>query len=264
MLVNEMSSTVTLEMEASVATLRIDDVSRANALAEDTARGLIAGFERAAADGGQCVILTGSGRFFCAGGDLNVIREWSDWEPLERREYLERGPHAIGRALRASGMASVAAVNGAASGAGMDLALLCDVRVASPEARFCEAYINIGVVPGDGGAWLLPRMIGLGRAMDLLLSGRTLPAQEALDWGIVTELVEGEQLLPRAREIAERLASRPPVARRLTREIVLEAGGQTWEEHLHHISLLMASVAGSAEHREALKPVLARIMEGRP
>lgn len=255
-----MSSTVTLEADGSVATLRIDDPAHANALTAETSHGLIAGFEEAAAAGARCVVLTGSDRFFCAGGDLTVLREWTDWEPLARRRYLQEGPHAIARALRDSGLASVAAVNGAASGAGMDLALLCDIRIAAPEATFCEAYVNVGVVPGDGGAWLLPRVVGLGRAMDLLLTGRTLLVDQALDWGVVTEVVEDDGLLARARKIGERLASRPPSARRLTRELALEAGGQTWEEHLHHASLVMASVAGSDEHREALGSVLARVM----
>lgn len=246
---------VSLDIDSTVATLRIDDPAHANALTAETVRGLLDGLEQAHAAGARCVILTGSGRFFCAGGDLRVLRVWSDWEPLQRREYLETGPHAVGRALRESGMASVAAVNGAASGAGMDLALSCDVRVAATDARFCEAYVNVGVVPGDGGAWLLPRLIGMGRAMELLLTGRELDASEALAWGVVTALVDPGDLLGRACEVAARLASRPPLARRLTRDLVLAAQGQTWEEHLEHVALLMASVAGGDEHRQTLDAI---------
>ena len=125
---------------------------------------------------------------------------WHEWSSLERRSYLDTGPHELGRVLFESRFATVAAVNGAAFGAGLDVALLCDVRLASRSARFSPAYVNVGVIPGDGGAWLLPRIVGHGRAMDLLLSGRALDARDALTWGLVSEVCEPDALVDRATE----------------------------------------------------------------
>lgn len=255
-------SPVAVEMHGGIAVIIIDDQHNGNALTGSTTAGLIDGLSEAGKAGATAVVLTGSEGMFCAGGDLRVLEEWSGWEPLRRRDYLARGPHAIARAIDDSGLASVAAVNGYAGGAGMDLAMVCDIRLASPRARFCEAYVNIGVVPGDGGAWLLPRIVGMGRAMDLLLTGRTIAADEALAWGLVTEVVGADQLLSRAIETAERLGSRSPTARSLTRELVLGSGAETWGEHLERVGFVMAAVAGGDEHRQAVE-VTSRQVLGR-
>jgi enoyl-CoA hydratase/carnithine racemase len=247
---------VTRERRGEISVVTLDDPRTANALTAETVDRLLEELAGAAEDGTRCVVLTGSGTAFCAGGDAGLLSRWHEWEPLERKRYLERGPHAVGKALREGGFASVAAVNGAAYGAGMDIALSCDVRVASPGARFCEAYVRVGVIPGDGGAWLLPRVIGLGRALELLLTGREIDAEQALAWGVVTHLAEAEALLETALEVAGRLASVPPTAQRLTRELVWGAAAESWPEHLETIGSLMAIVGGSAEHRDALQRVM--------
>jgi enoyl-CoA hydratase/carnithine racemase len=244
--------TVHRQRTGDISVITLDEPTTSNALTPETVEGLLDALATAAGDGTRCVVLTGTGNAFCAGGDTRMLSSWHDWEPLERKRYLENGPHACGHALRDGGFATVAAVNGAAYGAGMDIALSCDVRVASPLARFCQAYVNVGVIPGDGGAWLLPRMIGHGRALELLLTGREVDAEEALVLGIVTHLVEPERLLEEAAALAERLASRPATAQRLTRELVYAGASQSWAEHLEAIGLWMAVVGGSREHRDAL------------
>jgi enoyl-CoA hydratase/carnithine racemase len=235
-----------------ISVITLDDPASANALTPGTVDALLRVLATERADGTRCVVLTGTGSAFCAGGDTGTLASWQDWEPLERARYLESGPHALGRSLREGRFATVAAVNGAAYGAGMDIALSCDVRTASRHARFCQAYVNVGVIPGDGGAWLLPRMIGHGRALELLLTGREVDADEALAWGIVTHLSEPEHLLEDAIAVARTLASRPPTAQRVTRDLVYAGASQSWPEHLEAIALWMAAVGGSREHRDAL------------
>jgi enoyl-CoA hydratase/carnithine racemase len=244
--------TVRVDFREAVAVVTINDLDTANALTAETVDGLLGAFETVRAEQARCVVLTGSGRAFCSGGDLDTLKRWQEWEPPERKRYLETRPHEVGRALREGGLATVAAVNGAAYGAGMDLALSCDVRVATPSARFCQAYVNVGLVPGDGGAWLLPRVVGYGRALELLLTGRPVEAPETLDWGIVTHLVDPTELLDTALEIGDRLASRPAGAQQLTRELVFAGATQSWDEHLAAVSNLMAVVGGSSEHVAAL------------
>jgi enoyl-CoA hydratase/carnithine racemase len=251
------SATVHRERTGAVSVITLDDPGSANALTPNTIGALLGALADERADGTRCVVLTGRGSAFCAGGDASMLSTWQDWEPLERANYLESGPHALGSALRDGGFATVAAVNGAAYGAGMDIALACDVRIASRQARFCQAYVNVGVIPGDGGAWLLPRMIGHGRALELLLTGAEVDADEALEWGIVTHLSEPDRLLDDAMELAQTLASRPPTAQRMTRDLVFAAVTQSWPEHLEAIRLLMAAVGGSREHREAFASVTA-------
>jgi enoyl-CoA hydratase/carnithine racemase len=238
-----------------VVVVTLDDPATANALTPETIDGLLAALESASTEGARCVVLTGAEGAFCSGGDLGTLRGWHDWDPPERKRYLETRPHEVGRALREGGFATVAAVNGTAYGAGMDIALSCDVRVAGRAARFCQAYVNVGLVPGDGGAWLLPRIIGQGRALDLLLTGRPVGAEEALEWGIVTRVVDDDDLLESALRIAERLASRPALAQRFTRELVYAGATQSWADHLDAVSTLMAMVGGSAAHVKALAAV---------
>jgi enoyl-CoA hydratase/carnithine racemase len=247
---------VTRERRGDISVVTLDDPSTANALTAATVERLLEELAGAAQDGTRCVVLTGSGTAFCAGGDVGVLSSWHDWEPLERKRYLEDGPHAVGRALREGGFATVAAVNGAAYGAGMDIALSCDVRVAGPSARFCEAYVKVGVIPGDGGAWLLPRVVGQGRALELLLTGREVDAEQALAWGIVTHLAGPHDLFETALELAGQLASVPPTAQRLTRELVYGAAAQSWPEHLEAIGSWMAIMGGSSEHQDALRTVM--------
>ncbi len=246
------------DVTGDVAVVTIDEPDTANALTASTLKGLTRELEASADEEIGAVVLTGTGEAFCSGGDVETLGTWHEWESLERQQYLETGPHALSRLLLESKFATVAAVNGAAYGAGMDVALLCDVRIAAASARFCAAYVNVGVIPGDGGAWLLPRMIGHGRAMDLLLSGRVLEAQEALSWGVVTEVCERDELLGRAMKLAERLASRPPTARHTIRQLVFTGAAQSWNEHLETVAAQMALFGDSREHREALEKLWAR------
>ncbi len=252
---------VSRDVTGAVAVVTIDEPDKGNSLTEATLEGLHRELEASAAEGLEAIVLTGSGSIFCSGGDMAALTSWHEWESHERRAYLEAGPHELGRMMFESSFATVAAVNGAAYGAGMDVALLCDVRLASSAARFSPAYVNVGLVPGDGGAWLLPRIAGQGRALELLLSGRVLGAAEALEWGVVTEVCEADALVGRAIEVAEHLASRPTTARHLIRKLVFAGASQSWPEHLEAVAGEMAVLGGTEEHREAISKVWARKRE---
>ena len=158
----------------------------------------------------RVMILTGSGKVFSAGADLVALKDYLDNELATRQEpFNARVLYPVTQKIVASRIPIIAAVNGAATAGGLDLALACDLRVASTAARFGETYVKVGLAPGNGGAWFLPRLVGSGRAAELALTGDLITAAEALEIGLVNRVVEREALLPTALSIAERIAANP-------------------------------------------------------
>jgi enoyl-CoA hydratase/carnithine racemase len=247
---------VTTEVHDGVAVLTLDD-GRANALDRDGCGRLVDAIEDAGSRA-EALVLTGARSIFSAGGDLALLQEWHTWEPPQRSAEVAEGPHAVTRALLDAPVPTVAAVNGAAVGAGLDLALVCDLRVAATTASFCEAYVHVGVIPGDGGAWLLPRHIGMGAALDLLLTGRTVDVQEARTLGIVGRVCEPERLLDEARALARTLADRPRQAVVAIRRAVYDGAAESFDAHLRSAARLMGALGGTAEHRAAVDRIAAR------
>jgi 2-(1,2-epoxy-1,2-dihydrophenyl)acetyl-CoA isomerase len=174
----------------------------------------------------RVVIVTGSGRGFCAGADVargeGPLRGLQSRErtPVENRNFLRDGVQRIPRLVSLMEKPYIAAVNGAAVGAGMDMASMCDIRFASEQARFGMTYVRMGIIPGDGGAYYLPRIIGTARALDLIWTGRIMDAQEALAMGYVSAVVPADQLLEYAREYATKLAKGPAVSIQLAKRLV--------------------------------------------
>jgi 2-(1,2-epoxy-1,2-dihydrophenyl)acetyl-CoA isomerase len=165
----------------------------------------------------RVVIVTGSGRGFCSGADVrgggpigNLMDR--DRTLVENRNFLRDSVQRIPRLVSLLEKPYIAAVNGAAVGAGMDMASMCDIRFASDSARFGMTYIRMGIIPGDGGAYYLPRIVGMARALDLIWSGRIFDASEALDLGYVSEVVAADKLMEHTRDYAIKLASGPAVA----------------------------------------------------
>ncbi len=155
----------------------------------------------------RCVIITGNGPSFSAGGDIREMKRQASPEVSEMdiRQWYRRGIQRLTLTLFDLEVPVIAAVNGHAIGAGLDLACMCDIRIASEKAKFSEAFIKLGIVPGDGGAWLLPRIVGMSRAAELALTGDMIDAQQALAWNLVSRVVPHEELLPAARELAGRI-----------------------------------------------------------
>ena len=203
----------------------------------------------------RAVVLTGAGPAFSSGGDVKAMAERSGMfggTGAEIAEGYRHGIQRIPRALFHCPVPLIAAVNGAAVGAGCDLTLMCDVRIASTEAFFAESFVKVGLIPGDGGAYLLPRVVGAARAAEMSLTGDRISAETALAWGLVSRVVAPEDLLPTAREIADRIAANPPVAVRAGKQLLREAAGRTLDEVLDTSADVQALMHQTADHAEAV------------
>ena len=173
----------------------------------------------------RVVVVTGAGRGFCSGADVRSFREreQTDSNPVvDGRYWLQHSVHRVPLALRTLDKPYIAAVNGPAAGAGMDMASLADLRFASETATFTVSYVNVGIVPGDGGCYYLPRLIGVARALDLIWTGRTMEAPEALRLGYVSQVAAPEQLMGTVMAYAKKLAKGPQVAIELAKRLVYE------------------------------------------
>jgi 2-(1,2-epoxy-1,2-dihydrophenyl)acetyl-CoA isomerase len=206
----------------------------------------------ARADDVRAVVLTGAGRGFCVGQDLSEFRDAAgDIGSRLRGTYH---PNVV--AIRALEKPVLAAVNGAAAGAGLSFACACDLRIASDQATFVPAFVNVGLVPDSGGTFFVSRLVGQARAFEWLCSGRRLTAAEAHAWGIVSEVVEGEALTARAAERAGELAALPTRAIGMTKRLLDRAPVATLEEQLEWEAQLQAAATRSDDFREGVAAFL--------
>ncbi|GAA5154155.1 enoyl-CoA hydratase/isomerase family protein [Amycolatopsis dongchuanensis] len=197
----------------------------------------------------RAIVVTGAGDAFCSGIDLEVFAGHAA-EPVRIKQVLTRRIHPVALTLENVDKPVIAAVPGSAVGAGMDMALLCDYRIASPAATFSEGYIRVGAVPGDGGCWLLPRLIGTSRALRLLWTGETVPAEQALELGIVDEIADDP--FRTAHEFARQLAGRPPLAVQVIKRAVRQGARHDLPTALDLISSHFAMIAATDDAAEAL------------
>lgn len=242
--------------DTHVATLTLNNPDKLNAFDRELVDAWAEGLALLAADREvHAIVVTGAGKAFCAGGDLATLAE--DAAPIERKRFLTDHVHRVERAMRAVEQPVIAMINGAAMGAGLDMALLCDLRIAAEDAKLGEAYARLGLVPGDGGAWLLPRLIGPARALELLWTGRVLTGAEAADWGLVNSAVSRDRLSEETYALAERLAAGPQLAQRLIKKAVYGSETMTRGTHFDHISSLMAVAQSSPDFGGAVEAVSA-------
>jgi len=201
---------VVLERDGAVATIRLNRPDKLNALDDGMTEGLAAAFSTVERESGiRVAVLTGAGRGFCGGGDIDVmVRLKQNHQSAVFRNFLEAG-HELVRGIRRLPKLVLASVNGPAAGAGMNLALACDLRIASDQATFSQAFVRIGLHPDWGGTFFLPRMLGIGRAMQMLVLGEDVSAAEAHRLGLVNFLVPAASLEEETRKLAERLAASP-------------------------------------------------------
>ena len=207
----------------------------------------------------RAVVLTGAGSAFCAGGNVKNMREKSGMfagSAYELRNKYRRGIQLIPLALYELEVPVVAAINGPAIGAGLDLACMCDIRISSNTAKFAESFVKLGIVPGDGGAWLLPRIIGMAKASLMTLTGDMIDAQTALEYDLVTEVVAPDQLLPRAQEIARRIAANPSPAVRLAKRLLREGQDMKLAPLLELSAAYQALAHHTQDHEEAVAAFL--------
>jgi len=254
-----MTKELLFEVDGHVAVLTLNRPEKRNAFSPELLRlWREALLEAQQTDTVRAIVLTGAGPDFCAGGDLDNMRKRLGEAALDRKQSLAQEIQTIPLTLAGIDKPVLAAVNGAATGAGMDMALMCDLRVAGEGSRFAERYIHVSLVPGAGGAWFLPRVVGTSRALELLWTGRFVAAQEALSLGLVNEVVPDAQVLPHTLALARRIAEAPPIAVRMTKRAVLQGMSMDLRAHLDQISSHMAVVTSTQDHREAIEAFFAK------
>lgn len=257
-----MSELVQVEREGGIATVTLNQPDKRNPISGlDMIDALEAAMRTLDAElAVRAVILTGAGSAFSSGGDLKamVARKSSlrDPVPAQTRRNYKAGIQRLPLLFEALEVPVIAAVNGPAIGAGCDLACMCDVRIAGESAKFAESFVKLGIVPGDGGAWLLPRIIGFAKASELALTGDLLDAQEALAFGLVSRVVPDVELMDMARTIARKIASNPPHAVRMTKRLLREGYRASLANILEMSAAMQAMGHATADHDEAVSAFL--------
>lgn len=206
------------------------------------------------------LVITGAGSAFSAGGNiLDMAERAGDFagDVAECEERYRRGIQSIPLALQEVEVPIIAAVNGPAIGAGFDLANMADMRIASEKAKFGETFLNLGIIPGDGGAWFMQRLIGYQKAFELTLTGRVIDAQEAKELGIVLDVVAPDKLMSAALALAERIASQPPKATRLTKRLMKMAQRTELKDFLDVCASYQGMCHNEPEHLEAVNRMIA-------
>lgn len=251
----------TLELANRVATLTFqrDDVRNAltgTALIED----IVATCDWAnSCPEVSVLIITGAGSAFSSGGNIKEMRDRSGafgGDPAVVQELYRSGIQRIPLAMDALEVPAIAAINGAAIGAGFDLCNMCDLRIGTSATRLGETFINLGIIPGDGGAWFLQRVCGYQRAAELTLSGRIISAAEALEYGILLELVENDQLLERAQCIAVEIAAKPPRGVRMSKRLLRASQRMELRDLLDFSASMQAISHHTEDHVEAVSAFL--------
>jgi 2-(1,2-epoxy-1,2-dihydrophenyl)acetyl-CoA isomerase len=248
------------EKDGSVATLVLDRPDARNAYSTPMIDSLVAALDTAEADPEvRVLILTGAGKAFHAGGDLKQMREgagmFAGGPVALRRQYVD-GIQRVPRRLAQLDKPIIAAINGAAIGAGLDLACMCDLRVLAQGAVLGSTFVKVGLVPGDGGAYFLARTVGFPRALELVLTGRLVQAEEALAIGLVHRVVDPAELLPAARELALSIAANAPLAVRMTKRAAYRSWDLDVDAALELAATYQGMVQNTADHREAVQAIL--------
>ncbi len=258
-------SHVLYEIKGAIATITLNRPQARNAYSDQMVIELIDAVDRAERDVNvRVVVLTGAGSAFCAGGDLKAMRDRTGMfagDPVElRNEYLQ-GLQRVTRRFNSFEKPVIAAVNGAAIGAGLGLALCCDLRIASEKAKFGSTFAKVGLIPGDGGAYLLMRVVGFARALELVMTARVLDAAEALAINLVHRIVSPDRVLEEAYATAEQIASLPPKAIQMSKAALYRCVDRDLETSLHLTAALQGLIQCTDEHQQAVTDLLASISE---
>jgi 2-(1,2-epoxy-1,2-dihydrophenyl)acetyl-CoA isomerase len=256
-----MENFLVYEQDGAVVTLTMNRPEIFNAMTDPgVAEDFVAACDRVTRDlSVRAVVLTGAGAAFSAGGNLKTMRDRLGeglGEPPKSRYAYRNGIQRIPLALYNLEVPTIAAVNGPAIGGGCDISCMCDIRIASEKAAFSERFIKLGIIPGDGGAWLLPRVVGMSKACEMSFTGDTLSAQEALSCGLVSRVVPPERLMDEARALARRIASNPGHALRMTKRLLREGQRMHLDSLLEFSAGLQALAHRTGQHHEAVAAFL--------
>ena len=245
-----------IERDGAILTLTMNQPETRNALTGNTAvEEFVQVCDEIRRDASvKAVILTGAGPIFSSGGNVKDMQRFFDdaLTPDAIREEYRQGIQRIPRALNQLDVPVICAINGPAIGAGLDLTCMCDIRIASETATFAESFVRVGIVPGDGGAWLLPRAVGRAKAAEMAFTGEAIDAQEALACGLVSRVVPADQLLATARALADKIAANPGAVMRMTKRLLREGEHSTLESLLELSAGYQALAHKTADHREAV------------
>jgi len=253
--------TILYQIENSVLTITLNRPDKLNAMTPALLRELKEAFEHANNDSSvRVVVLTGAGRGFCAGADLAAASELMMQGGFSYEENLNSTYNPLILTMQSLQKPIIAAVNGVAAGAGMSLALACDIRIAAESASFLQAFVKIGLVPDSGSTWMLPRLIGMTKALELMLTGQRVSAAEALDLGIVNRVVADADLGSTVQQMAQMFAAAPTKAIGLIKQAVNFATTSTLEEAMKNEAALQDAAGKSADHMEGV----ASFLEKRP
>jgi 2-(1,2-epoxy-1,2-dihydrophenyl)acetyl-CoA isomerase len=249
-----MTEFLLFEVESGIATLTMNRPEKLNAFTGEMLQGLVAALDECESrDDVHVVILTGTGRGFSSGGDIGGMGEDNDSQPHVTKSRIWNEIQAFPKRAARFEKPLIAAVNGAAIGGGMDLALACDIRIAGESARFAETYAKIGLLPGGGGAYFLPRLVGKARALELLWTADFLDAATALEIGLVNHVYPDDQLLAESTKLAKRIAAMPPLSIRLIKRTVNQSLETDMATAFDLVSSHIAIARAGHDHAEAIK-----------
>ncbi len=251
---------VLYEVDGHIATITLNAPERMNTISGPMLNQLTVRLQEADADPQvRCVILTGSGRAFCAGLDLRAqtqgagLSVGSSGGVTSTTLDLKNTPPTV---LQEMETPTICAINGGAAGYGMDTALGCDIRIMAKSAKLAAAFCKRGLVPESGGTWYLPRLIGWSKAAELIFTGRTLNAEESVAWGLASQVVEDAGLMPRARAIAAEIAANAPLAVRAAKRMMRMGLNEPFPEHVHHVYLQLLPLMRTEDVKEGMMAFL--------
>lgn len=252
-----MTDPLLYEQNDHVVTLTLNRHDSRNAISSDEmVDAIVAACDRINGDASvRVAIITGAGSAFSSGGNVKDMHDKAGMfggTPPDLRDGYRNGIQRIPVAVSELEVPIIAAVNGAAIGAGCDLTMMCDIRIASEKAIFAESFVKVGLIPGDGGAWFLPRVVGLSRANEMAFTGDQVNAQTALEWGLVSQVVSPDDLMSAANEMAARIAVNPPSALRMTKKLIKESQHAQLESVLEMSASLQALAHQTKDHAEAV------------
>ncbi|PZQ22646.1 MAG: enoyl-CoA hydratase [Sphingopyxis macrogoltabida] len=249
-----MSEGIEFRVEDGIATILLNRPSRMNAFTFGMIDAWAEFLIRCRTDDAVSVIVvTGAGEAFCSGGDIVEMGDRLEQEPIRRKNELFEHVQRIPLALADLDKPVIAALNGVATGAGLDLALMCDIRYASRSARFAETYGRVGLVPGAGGAYFLPRLVGASKALEMFLTGDFVSAEEAERLGMVNAVFDDEGFLDSVYAVARRMARGTPLASRLIKRAIYQSLGTDLRTSLDLVSSHYGIVTATDDHKAAVR-----------
>jgi 2-(1,2-epoxy-1,2-dihydrophenyl)acetyl-CoA isomerase len=250
--------TIDFKLDEGIARITLNRPDRLNSFTTDMHQELRSALADAAA--ARVVVITGAGRAFCAGQDLNERAVASDGHPVDLGQTVETGWNPLIKLLASMPQPTIAQVNGVAAGAGANIALACDIVVAGRSAKFIQSFAAIGLIPDSGGSWILPRLVGHARAMGLALTGEPLSAEKAEEWGLIWKCVDDDILAREVDSIATKLSNLPPLGLAAIKSIIRSTWNRTLAEELHLQRDEMRRLGFTQDYREGV----AAFLEKRP